>query len=60
MVPQEWRARPSVAWNLHLSSSDDDWLIIMREASDDTVIQAMSLSFKLRPGEADSAASAGR
>jgi CheY-like chemotaxis protein/DNA-binding CsgD family transcriptional regulator len=38
---------------LHQQTGDDDWLIIMREDSDETVIQAMSLSFKLTAREAE-------
>jgi DNA-binding CsgD family transcriptional regulator/CheY-like chemotaxis protein len=38
---------------LHQQTGDDDWLIIMREESDETVIQAMSLSFKLTAREAE-------
>ena len=38
-----------------LSDSDagNDWLIVMREVSDATVIEAMSLSFKLTAREAE-------
>lgn len=35
------------------SDSGDDWLIVMREISDDAVVQAMSLSFKLTAREAE-------
>ena len=35
------------------SESGGDWLIIMREVSDESVIQAMSLSFKLTAREAE-------
>ncbi len=38
---------------LHQQTGDGDWLIIMREESDATVIQAMSLSFKLTAREAE-------
>ncbi len=37
----------------HQQTGDDDWLIVMREESDETVIQAMSLSFKLTAREAE-------
>ena len=40
-------------FRLHQQTGDDDWLIIMREESDETVIQAMSLSFKLTAREAE-------
>ena len=57
----DWAAAPGLQKHrLGGAPADDDWVIIMREDSDDTVIQVMSLSFKLRPGEASSAASAGR
>jgi DNA-binding response OmpR family regulator/DNA-binding CsgD family transcriptional regulator len=42
-----------LTFRLHQQTGDDDWLIIMREESDDTVIQAMSLSFKLTAREAE-------
>lgn len=35
------------------SAEDGDWLIVMREVSDTAVIEAMSLSFKLTPKEAE-------
>ena len=35
------------------SDSGDDWLIVMREISDDAVIEAMSLSFRLTAREAE-------
>ena len=35
------------------SDSGDDWLIVMREISDDAVIEAISLSFKLTAREAE-------
>jgi DNA-binding NarL/FixJ family response regulator len=42
-----------LTYRLHQQTGDDDWLIIMREESDETVIQAMSLSFKLTAREAE-------
>ncbi|MDQ3271443.1 MAG: helix-turn-helix transcriptional regulator, partial [Pseudomonadota bacterium] len=46
-----------LTFRLHQRTGDSegggDWLIIMREESDDTVIQAMSLSFKLTAREAE-------
>ncbi|MDP1530726.1 MAG: response regulator transcription factor [Rhodoferax sp.] len=42
-----------LGFRLHQQTGDDDWLIIMREESDETVIQAMSLSFKLTAREAE-------
>ena len=42
-----------LSFRLHQQTGDDDWLIIMREESDETVIQAMSLSFKLTAREAE-------
>ncbi|OOG44175.1 response regulator [Polaromonas sp. A23] len=42
-----------LTFRLHQQTGDDDWLIIMREESDETVIQAMSLSFKLTAREAE-------
>ena len=44
---------PRLTFRLHQQTGDDDWLIIMREESDETVIQAMSLSFKLTAREAE-------
>jgi len=42
-----------LTFRLHQQTGDDDWLIIMREESDESVIQAMSLSFKLTAREAE-------
>ncbi len=42
-----------LTFRLHQQTGDDDWLIIMREDSDATVIQAISLSFKLTAREAE-------
>ncbi|MDO9402734.1 MAG: response regulator [Polaromonas sp.] len=42
-----------LSFRLHQQTGDDDWLIIMRETSDETVIQAMSLSFGLTAREAE-------
>lgn len=42
-----------LVFRLHQQTGDDDWLIIMREESDETVIQAISLSFKLTAREAE-------
>ncbi|MDO8440567.1 MAG: response regulator transcription factor [Polaromonas sp.] len=42
-----------LTFRLHQQTGDDDWLIIMREESDETVIQAMSLSFRLTAREAE-------
>jgi len=46
-----------LTFRLHQQTGDSegggDWLIIMREESDQTVIQAMSLSFKLTAREAE-------
>jgi DNA-binding response OmpR family regulator/DNA-binding CsgD family transcriptional regulator len=42
-----------LTFRLHQKTGDDDWLIIMREESDESVIQAMSLSFKLTAREAE-------
>ena len=51
------RGARSLSFRLHqqLSDSDagNDWLIVMREVSDATVIEAMSLSFKLTAREAE-------
>lgn len=38
---------------LHLQTGDDDWLIVMREVSDASIIEAMSLAFKLTAREAE-------
>ncbi|MBC5765178.1 response regulator transcription factor [Ramlibacter albus] len=38
---------------LHQQTGDDDWLIVMRECSDDAVIESMSLAFKLTAKEAE-------
>lgn len=38
---------------LHQQTGDDDWLIVMREVSDASVIEAMSLAFKLTAREAE-------
>jgi len=38
---------------LHRQTGDDDWLIVMREVSDATVIEAMGLAFKLTAREAE-------
>ena len=42
-----------LTFRLHQQTGDDDWLIIMQEVSDETVIQAMSLTFKLTAREAE-------
>lgn len=42
-----------LTFRLHQQTGDGDWLIIMREESDETVIQAISLSFKLTAREAE-------
>jgi DNA-binding response OmpR family regulator/DNA-binding CsgD family transcriptional regulator len=46
-----------LSFRLHQQIGDTegggDWLIIMREVSDEAVIEAMSLSFKLTPREAE-------
>jgi len=46
-----------LSFRLHQQIGDSegggDWLIIMREVSDESVIEAMSLSFKLTPREAE-------
>jgi DNA-binding response OmpR family regulator/DNA-binding CsgD family transcriptional regulator len=38
---------------LHRQTGDDDWLIVMREVSDATIIESMSLAFKLTAREAE-------
>jgi DNA-binding response OmpR family regulator/DNA-binding CsgD family transcriptional regulator len=38
---------------LHQQTGDDDWLIVMREVSDDAVIASMALAFKLTAREAE-------
>jgi DNA-binding response OmpR family regulator len=38
---------------LHRQTGDDDWLIVMREVSDASIIEAMSLAFKLTAREAE-------
>jgi DNA-binding response OmpR family regulator/DNA-binding CsgD family transcriptional regulator len=42
-----------LTFRLHQQTGDDDWLIVMREVSDNAVIEAMSLSFKLTAREAE-------
>lgn len=46
-----------LTFRLHQQTGDSegggDWLIIMQEVSDESVIEAMSLSFKLTPREAE-------
>ncbi|CAN5441569.1 response regulator [soil metagenome] len=42
-----------LTFRLHQQAGDDDWLIVMREVSDASVIEAMSLSFKLTAREAE-------
>jgi CheY-like chemotaxis protein/DNA-binding CsgD family transcriptional regulator len=46
-----------LTFRLHQQTGDgdgsDDWLIVMREISDDAVVEAMSLSFKLTAREAE-------
>jgi DNA-binding response OmpR family regulator/DNA-binding CsgD family transcriptional regulator len=42
-----------LTFRLHQQTGDDDWLIIMREESDETVIQAMRLGFNLTAREAE-------
>ena len=45
-----------LTFRLHQRTGDDegdDWLIVMREISEDTVVEAMSLSFKLTAREAE-------
>lgn len=38
---------------LHRQTGDDDWLIVMREVSDEAVIESMSHAFQLTPKEAE-------
>ena len=38
---------------LHQQTGDDDWLIVMREVSDASIIECMSLAFKLTAREAE-------
>ena len=38
---------------LHQQTDDSDWLIVMREISDDAVVEAIALSFKLTAREAE-------
>ncbi|MBE7942252.1 MULTISPECIES: response regulator transcription factor [Ramlibacter] len=48
------RGARRLTFRLHQQTGDDDdWLIVMREASDGAVIEAMSLSFKLTAREAE-------
>jgi DNA-binding response OmpR family regulator/DNA-binding CsgD family transcriptional regulator len=51
------QGRKRLSFRLHQQIGDTegggDWLIIMREVSDEAVIEAMSLSFKLTPREAE-------
>jgi len=42
-----------LTFRLHRQAGDDDWLIVMREVSDSSVIEAISLSFKLTAREAE-------
>ena len=42
-----------LTFRLHQQTGDDDWLIVMQEVSDTSVIEAMSLSFKLTAREAE-------
>jgi DNA-binding response OmpR family regulator/DNA-binding CsgD family transcriptional regulator len=42
-----------LTFRLHRQTGDEDWLIVMREVSDQQVIEAMSLSFKLTAREAE-------
>jgi DNA-binding CsgD family transcriptional regulator len=54
------RGATRLAFRLHQQTGESDadaedgeWLIVMREVSDTAVIEAMSLSFKLTPREAE-------
>jgi DNA-binding CsgD family transcriptional regulator len=54
------RGATRLTFRLHQQTGDSDataedgeWLIVMREVSDTAVIEAMSLSFKLTPREAE-------
>ena len=47
------RGARRLTFRLHQQTGDDDWLIVMREESDDTVIQAIRLCFKLTAREAE-------
>ena len=62
--PQDWPPRLSVeqgarrlTFRLHQQTGDSegggDWLIVMREVSDDKIIESMSLAFKLTAREAE-------
>lgn len=42
-----------LTFRLHQQTGDDDWLIVMREVSDNAVIESMSLAFKLTAKEAE-------
>ncbi len=48
-----FRLHQKIGDNAGPMEESDDWLIIMREVSDESVIEAMSLSFKLTPREAE-------
>lgn len=47
------RGARRLTFRLHRQTGDDDWLIVMREISDGSVIEAMSLCFKLTAREAE-------
>jgi DNA-binding NarL/FixJ family response regulator len=47
------RAARRLTFALHESTDDDQWLVVLREASDAAVIEAMSLAFRLTARESE-------
>jgi DNA-binding NarL/FixJ family response regulator len=47
------RGAKRLTFALHASTDDDQWLVVLREASDQAMIEAMSLAFRLTAREAE-------
>jgi DNA-binding NarL/FixJ family response regulator len=47
------RSAKRLSFMLHEPTGDDEWLIVMREASDAAIVEAMTLAFKLTSREAE-------
>ena len=47
------RGAKRLTFALHASTDDDQWLVVLREASDQAMIEAMSLAFRLTARESE-------
>jgi DNA-binding NarL/FixJ family response regulator len=47
------RSAKRLSFVLHEATGDDEWLVVLREASDAAIVEAMTLAFKLTSREAE-------